>query len=269
MKHPLITLLTDFGHSDHYVAAMKGALLSVCPEAQPIDVSHEVTPYQIAEAAYLLSQAWSSFPPGSIHVVVVDPGVGSSRRPILVEAAAHSFIAPDNGVLTMALDAIPDYRAWHLTKEQYFRQPVSRTFHGRDIFAPVAGHLANGIAPSALGDEVYDLLRLDSRRPVPVSNGQWRGLVLHVDHFGNIVTSFDRNNFRFVGEQSFELSAGEHRLYRYYRNYDAARLKECFVITGSSGYLEISMKQDSAAKELNIFPGDTLELRTVQQGNSR
>ena len=162
MKPTVITLLTDFGSADHYAGAMKGVLLGICPDAQLVDISHEITPYAIAEAAFSLAQAWTCFPEGTVHLIVVDPGVGSSRRPILAEAAGHCFVAPDNGVLTMLYDAAPAHAVREITASRYFRQPVSRTFHGRDIFAPVAAPLANGLAaaerlPFVAGREFYTI----------------------------------------------------------------------------------------------------------------
>src|SRR5579872_6278353 len=135
MNRPIITLLTDFGTSDHYVAAMKGVMLTICPDARLMDITHEVQPYAIGDAAFTLSQAWPYFPKGSVHLIVVDPGVGSARRPIVAEAGGHLFVAPDNGVLTMvAASAGSGFRAREITAGEFFRQPVSRTFHGRDIF---------------------------------------------------------------------------------------------------------------------------------------
>ena len=134
MKRPIVTLLTDFGMADHYVAAMKGVMLGICPAAQLVDISHEIAPYATAEAAFTLEQAWHCFPKGTVHLVVVDPGVGSERRPLLVEAAGHRFVAPDNGVLTMPCAATPEHKVRALTASRYFRKPVSRTFHGAGHF---------------------------------------------------------------------------------------------------------------------------------------
>src|SRR5215469_3727889 len=141
MKPPIITLLTDFGSSDHYVGAMKGAILSLCPDARLIDITHEIRPYDITGAAFTLSQAWSCFPKGTVHLIVVDPGVGGTRRALIAEAEGHLFVAPDNGILSLVSPAIA---AREITEDQFFRKPVSQTFHGRDIFAPVAAHLAMG-----------------------------------------------------------------------------------------------------------------------------
>src|SRR5579863_1874272 len=165
MKRPVITLLTDFGSADHYAGAMKGVMLGICPDAQLVDISHEIAPYAITEAALTLSLAWTCFPEGTVHLVVVDPGVGSARRPIAVAAAGHYFVAPDNGVLTILYDAVGVREVREITASRYFRRPVSRTFHGRDIFAPVAAHLANGLAPAEFGDAIEDYVQLGFAKP--------------------------------------------------------------------------------------------------------
>ncbi|MDE3196760.1 MAG: SAM-dependent chlorinase/fluorinase, partial [Acidobacteriota bacterium] len=169
MNQPVITLLTDFGLSDHYVAAMKGVILSICPSARLVDITHEIRPYSILGGAFSLSQAWRYFPKGTVHLVVVDPGVGSSRLPLAAEADGHRFVAPDNGVLSM----IGDFQAFEIREARYFNRPVSQTFHGRDIFAPVAAHLAAGVGPSDFGPRVTDPIRLPALRPIEVRPGVW------------------------------------------------------------------------------------------------
>ena len=161
MSRPIITLLTDFGTSDYYVAAMKGVILEINPEAEIVDISHNVLAYDILDAAFTLSQAWSTFPARTVHLVVVDPGVGSQRRPILVSGDRHYFLAPDNGVLSFVYPRLETLTAYHITSEHYFRQPVSSTFHGRDIFAACAAHLSSG--RSVLSDTT-------SQRGSPVSS---------------------------------------------------------------------------------------------------
>src|SRR3569623_993574 len=154
MKRPIITLLTDFGTSDHYVAAMKGVILGICPQAELIDITHDITPYAIAEGAYTLAQAWRCFPRGTTHLAVVDPGVGTERRAILAEEDGHRFVAPDNGLLSFILAAHPAATVRENSESRFFRDSVSSTFHGRDIFAPVSAHLARGIAPEQLGNVI-------------------------------------------------------------------------------------------------------------------
>ena len=262
MKRPVITLLTDFGSSDHYVAAMKGILLGICPDAQLVDISHEITPYAITEAAYTLAQAWTCFPPGTVHLVVVDPGVGSARRPLVLEAARHRFVAPDNGVLSMICDAVPAHQVREITASRYFRQPVSRTFHGRDIFAPVAAHLAGGIAPAEIGPAIGYYRQLNFGKPAQTGAKAWTGTILKVDRFGNLITNFPSETWQFT-TGSFEMKVGVRAVSRMASNYAEMAAGDPFVIAGSAGFLEISMNRESAARALGAASGDILELRLL------
>src|SRR4051812_43002851 len=176
MRGPIITLLTDFGLQDHYVAAVKGVMLEICPDATLVDITHEINSWNVAAAAYELARTWQYFPAGTVHLVVVDPGVGSARRPLLVSAAGHHFVAPDNGVLSMAVEAAPGQAvAREITAAKYFRSPVSRTFHGRDIFGPVAAHLAGGHLPEEFGPAISDIVRLPLSAPPRTAAGVWGG----------------------------------------------------------------------------------------------
>jgi S-adenosyl-L-methionine hydrolase (adenosine-forming) len=262
MKRRIITLLTDFGSVEHYAAAMKGVLLGICPEAQLIDISHEIPPYGIADAAFTLAQAWKCFPEGTVHLIVVDPGVGSSRRPIVVEAAGHCFVAPDNGVLTMLYDAIPVHEVREITAAHYFRQPVSRTFHGRDIFAPVAAHVAKGVRPEAFGTSIGDYRQLGFSKPSRTGEKTWAGTVLKIDRFGNVITNFDSEIWLRPGADLFQIRAGSRLIARIASNYAEMPPGEPFVIAGSAGYLELSLNQGSAAAAIGARSGDSLELRT-------
>jgi S-adenosylmethionine hydrolase len=260
MPRPIVTLVTDFGTADHYAAAMKGVMMCICPDARFLDISHEVTPFAIPEAAYTLAQAWRLFPKGTIHLVVVDPGVGSARLPILAEAGGHFFVAPDNGVLSMVLDAVSQHTIREITASEYFRQPVSQTFHGRDIFAPVAAHLAAGVPPEKFGEPIDDAVRFSFGKPVQTAENNWTGMVLKIDWFGNIVTNFHADQFAWVAEQPFELRAGSGTVNGYFRSYAEAQTKEPFVIKGSGGYLEISAHEANAAKILRVASGAPVEL---------
>jgi S-adenosylmethionine hydrolase len=243
---PIITLLTDFGLADHYVAAMKGVILGICPEARLIDITHEIRAYAIADAAFTLAQAAPCFPAGTIHLVVVDPGVGSARRPLLVDAAGHRFVAPDNGVLSPILQ--PHHSPIReITATRYFRQPPSQTFHGRDIFAPVAAHLANGIPPADFGPLIEDPVRL----PAPESAGQ----ILHVDRYGNLVTNLPLIEFADLSTRPFQLEIGAAIVSQTYPSYASAPANKLFLIPGSSGYWEISITQASAAAETGAATG--------------
>jgi S-adenosyl-L-methionine hydrolase (adenosine-forming) len=263
MKHPVITLLTDFGSTDHYVGAMKGILLGISPDAQLIDISHEITPYAIAEAAFTLAQAWMCFPEGTIHLVVVDPGVGSARRPLVVGAAGHHFVAPDNGVLTMLYDAVPAHEVREITASRYFRQPVSRTFHGRDIFAPVAAHLANGLAAAELGGLIGDYLRLGFTSPVRTGEKTWAGTIMKADHFGNLITNFDSKTWQRLAVEAFELKVGGQVVSRMASNYAEMNAGELFIIAGSAGLLELSVNRGNARETAQARSGDRLELRLL------
>jgi len=249
MERPIITLLTDFGTTDHYVGAMKGVMLGIAPDAQLVDISHEISPYGIAEAAYTLAQAWGCFPAGTVHLVVVDPGVGSARRAIAAEFGGRCFVAPDNGVLTMAIGK--DARVHEITAARLFRRPVSRTFHGRDIFSPVAAHLAAGLELGEVGPRVDDWVELD----VEDSEGR----VLKVDRFGNLITSFETGKWlpRLAG--GFEMKVGSTVVSRVVQNYADAG-EGLFVIPGSAGFLEISARQASAAEIAQAVAGAEIEI---------
>jgi hypothetical protein len=258
MATPILTLTTDFGQADHYVASMKGVMLGICPQAQIVDISHEVKPYAIGDAAYLIAQTYPCFPKGTIHVVVVDPGVGSSRRPIIVEQAGQFFVGPDNGVFGMLYDEAEKVRT--ITATQYFHKPVSNTFHGRDIFAPIAAQLAAGIVPRQLGEMTTDFCRPEFAKPIQGSDGMWRGVVLHIDRFGNVVTSF-RGRTLVMNSPNFALVIGDKTIDRFVNTYSDAKPGELVAMAGSSGYLEISMNQASAAAQLKCAPMDAAALR--------
>ena len=171
MANRLITFTTDFGLSDHFVGVMKGVVAGIAPAARVIDISHDVAPYNVTEAAFVIAEAWPYFPKRTIHVVVVDPGVGSARRPILAEAGGHFFIAPDNGVLSMVFDAAP-HKVRVISNPKFMRRDISRTFHGRDVFAPAAAHLAKGAQPAAFGKRIQDYIRIWIAQPTPQRPGR-------------------------------------------------------------------------------------------------
>lgn len=241
---------------------MKGVILGISPEATIVDVSHEVSSYEVAEAAFLLSQTWRCFPKKTVHVIVVDPGVGSMRRPILAEVEGQRFVAPDNGVLT-PVTTREGASVRHITAEKYFRQPVSQTFHGRDIFAPVAGRLASGVAASRFGPRIENHLRLTFERPTRTARRGWTGAILHIDHFGNIVTNIAIGDFPQIEKQAFEIGIGFRIVEKLAHNYAEMPPGELFAIVGSSGYLEISANQESAAKLLGCETGAPVELRLL------
>jgi S-adenosylmethionine hydrolase len=262
-EHPVITLTTDFGTSDHYVGGMKGVILGICPQAQLVDISHDVTAYSILEAAFTVAQAWPCFPAGTVHLVVVDPGVGSARHPILVEAAGHYFVSPDNGVLSMLYAAEPAHMVRHITASRYFRHPVSRTFHGRDIFAPVAAHLANGVDAVEFGEIIGKYQQFSFARPFLIGPNTWAGTILKVDRFGNLVTNFESRSWEKLAAEPFEMRIGNHRVNRMAANYAEMGPNSLFVMAGSAGYLELSCHQDSAARIAETVSGDLVELSLI------
>jgi len=238
--NPVITLLTDFGTADYFVGAVKGAILSVNPRAVIVDITHEIAPQDIEAGAFTLLAAYKTFPAGTVHVGVVDPGVGSERRPIIVSANEQFFVGPDNGLFTYVCDREPSHRVVHVTSERYFRPSESTTFHGRDIFAPVAAALSTGIRPEDFGAEINNPVRLPSLE-TPMR-------IIHVDRFGNCVTNITRSaksvviNGRIISE-----------FRQFYGEGDDESL---FAIWGSAGFLEISVNGGSAAKILNAVRGD-------------
>jgi S-adenosylmethionine hydrolase len=261
MKRPIVTLLTDFGTSDHYVAAMKGVILGICPQADLVDITHEIAPYSIAEGAYTLAQAWRCFPKGTTHLAVVDPGVGSKRRAIVAEAGGHRFVAPDNGLLSFILREYPRAVVREISESRFFRNPVSRTFHGRDIFAPVAAHLAGGVRSKEIGRVINNTVVGKFSGVFQETSGIWVASVLKVDHFGNVISNLPSEKFSFLATSRFRLRAGRQNVSTFYNSYAAAGSREVFALFGSSGFVELSANQSDASKLLGLKPGAKLTLR--------
>ena len=260
----LITLLTDFGTADYYVGAMKGAILSVNPEARIFDLTHEIPPHDVQAAAFILLASYKTFPPQTIHVAVVDPGVGSARRPLLLSVGGQFFVGPDNGLFTYILERERAARVIHLTRAEYFRQPLSATFHGRDIFAPVAGALSKGVAPAALGEEIEDYARLAPSLPVARDDGKLEGSIIHIDRFGNCVTNFTRDHVQgemFARGARILINEAEIGAFRRFYAETGAPASELFAIWGSAGFLEISANLDSAARRLKARRGQSIQLQ--------
>jgi S-adenosyl-L-methionine hydrolase (adenosine-forming) len=254
---PVITLLTDFGTADYFVGALKGAILSVNRAALIADITHEIPPQDIEAGAFTLLAAYETFPVGTIHVAVVDPGVGSSRRAIIVKAAKQFFVGPDNGIFTYIYDRHPSSKVFQVTAEKYFRHPTSSTFHGRDVFAPVAAALSQGVKPSAFGPSITDAVRLpNALTPEVKNNGEVHGRIIHIDRFGNCITNLNRE---FLGEVSKLVVKGK-RISRVREFYDGAG-KEVFAIWGSAGFLELSVNGSSAAKSLRVKRGDLVAVK--------
>jgi S-adenosyl-L-methionine hydrolase (adenosine-forming) len=259
MQNSPITLTTDFGTSDHFAGVMKGVILGIAPRARIVDITHEIEPFEVTEGAFVIAQAYRYFPRKTIHVVVVDPGVGSARRPILAEMAGQYFVAPDNGVLSMIFSREP-HKVRHITKDRYFLHPVSRTFHGRDIFAPVAAHLASGITPARFGAIIHDHLRLSFDQTQRTGKRSWTGAILRVDRFGNLITNLHIDEFPSIATRPFELIVGLEKLTRLAVTFAEGNPGEPTVLVGSSGYLEVAANQASAAKRLGCGVGSPVEL---------
>jgi len=257
----VITLTTDFGLSDHYVGTMKGVLLSRCPDAQIVDISHEIRPFSIISGAYAIDQALSYFPQGSIHVVVIDPGVGTPRKPLLVEAVGQYFIAPDNGVLSFVLHRDPRAIVWEISNRSLMMASPSATFHGRDIFAPAAAALACGhVKPDDVGPVIAQPIMQADLFPRAVGPNQWRGIVLSVDHFGNIITNMKASDFPDLASRAFVLRLAGFDITQMVQTFGAATTGLTFAYLGSSGFVEIGMNQQSAAELLKVKEGEPLEL---------
>jgi S-adenosylmethionine hydrolase len=262
---PLITLLTDFGTADYFVSAVKGVILTSNPSESIVDITHDILPGDVEAAAFTLLAAYSSFPAGTIHLAVVDPGVGSSRRAILVRTREQFFVGPDNGIFSYVLDryANPPTKIFHLTNQQYFREPVSPTFHGRDVFAPVAAALSKGVKPHELGTRLTgsdgELVRLKPIAPVTSRDGRIKGRIIHIDRFGNCVTNIPQNDLTakmFAGGATLRIKG---KVVKSFRNFFAEEIgsrKSIFAVWGSAGFLEIAVANESAAKILKAQRGD-------------
>ncbi len=269
----IVTLTTDFGASSHYVAQMKGVILGINPQATIVDISHSIKPQDILEGAYTIGEAHSSFPNGAIHIVVVDPGVGTSRRPILLFTPTAHFLGPDNGVLSRVIStgssippqlsqdgmaALPQgFQGFHLNVSQYWREQVSRTFHGRDIFAPVAAHLSMGVPSSDLGTELTHLVYLPS--PLPYEDeGFLVGEVTSIDHYGNLITNIPAG---LIGEhEEAVIQVQGHTIHGLSKSYQEA--EHLLAIIGSGGYLEIAVKNGNAAQTLPANVGVQVRIKT-------
>jgi len=263
----IVTLTTDFGLSDAYVAVMKGVILGINPEARLIDICHSIRPQNITQAAFILSTAYPFFPEGTIHVVVVDPGVGTERKAIILKTPSACFIAPDNGVLSYVIQESStkstggkletEVEAIAITKPGFWRSTVSPTFHGRDIFAPVAAHLSLGVPPVDFGEPLASVTTLPISQPHQVADGLLVGHILHIDSFGNLITNIKEANLPRT-KQAITIEVGKKVIPGLSRTY--AEGEGLLALIGSSGYLEISLKEGSAAAFLNAGIGDEVRI---------
>jgi S-adenosylmethionine hydrolase len=259
LKPSLITLLTDFGSQDYFVSAMKGTILSRDSDARIVDITHEIPPQDIRAAAFNLLAAYKDFPAGTVHVVVVDPGVGSARRGIIIDCAGQFFVGPDNGLFSWICEREENFRAIHLTNANFFRHPVSPTFHGRDIFAPVAAALANGIDLQEFGPLIDDPIKLEALAPRRTKSGEIEATVIHIDRFGNCITNLTREHL--APGATLSVRDREISSVREFFADSGVDLDEFFCVVGSAGFLEIAAQNSSAAQLLNVQRGDVVTLR--------
>lgn len=252
-----IALLTDFGTKDYFVGAMKGVILSINENAKIIDITHEIPPQDIRVAGFTLNACYQTFPENMIFVAVVDPGVGSNRRAILVETSKYYFIAPDNGLLSFVFDNEKDYKVFELTNETFFNQPISRTFHGRDIFSPVAAHLSNGIKSNKFGGEIKDFVYYKTEKPKLTDEKTIEAEIIHIDYFGNLITNLKKEDL----PEKFWLEMNETKIEKLQTHFAEGKVGEIFMIFGSADYLEIVAFQDSAKKILKAEIGQKVYIK--------
>ena len=269
---PTITLMTDFGLADPYVGIVKGVILGINSQANIVDLTHGIGPQDIMQAGWALKDVHPYFPGGTIHVIVVDPGVGTGRRIIALQAGGQIYLAPDNGVLTLVLDQFPDGLAYEITNRDFHLPHPSSTFHGRDIFAPVAGHLSLGRSLVELGASVpvHDVIRMEVPRPHVGRDQNLTGKVVAVDHFGNLITNIDNalfdRTYAARNADSVEICVRDHVIRGLSLHYMGAAEQSLLALFGSSGFLEISLAFGNAAVFLGAQTGDAVSIRPPRQG---
>jgi len=244
MTYPIITLLTDFGSKDHYSAAMKGVMLTINPKIRIVDISHHVSPHNIIEGAFLLRNVCAYFPPGTIHLAVVDPGVGTERKPILVKGENFFFVGPDNGIFGLIYDQLKNFSVYELTNAHFFLKPISITFQGRDIFAPVAAYLSRGISPLEMGEKINNFLKLPFPQPT-LGEKEIKGNVVYIDGFGNLVTNIKENHLKKLKREPLKIKISDEIVAGLSKNYQEAKKGAFLAIIGSSNFLEISVREGS------------------------
>jgi hypothetical protein len=263
VSRPILTFTSDFGHGDWFVGVVHGVIHEVCPEARVVDLTHDIPPGHVARAAFVLEAAAPDFPAGTVHLAVVDPGVGTARRALVVSARGQRFVGPDNGLLEWAL-AAPGAEARSVTEARFFRESVSRTFHARDVFAPIAARIARGEPAEAMGARIADAVR--TARPTPRRDDGWlRGQVMYVDHFGNALTNLTEPDlsdaFPMVPEAALTVLVAGRAIAGLARAYGDSTVGTLLAIIGSSGRLEISQVGGDAAERLGLSEGDEVAVR--------
>ena len=262
-QRPIITLTTDFGNNDHFVGAMKGVILDIAPDAQIVDICHAVQAFDVLDGALTISQAYSYFPNRTVHVVVVDPGVGTARRPIVASCDKYHFVAPDNGVLSLVYAREPRMHVRHITADHYFLQPVSNTFHARDIFSPVAAYLAKEVDALKFGDEVEDFVKFTAPKPKAVDENRLRGVVLKVDRFGNLITNITPQDAPMLFQpdaKGFKIIVGSREITEIHSAYAEGAPGEVVGILGSMGFLEIAANRGAAAQLTGAGKGSDVSI---------
>jgi hypothetical protein len=260
---PLITLLTDFGERDHFVASMKGVILSINPAVTIVDLSHQITSHHIREAGYFLRSCYRYFPDGTIHVAVVDPGVGTARRPLLISTARAMFIGPDNGLFSEVLDQEPGAKMWQIDNQQYRLATAGSTFDGRDVFAPVAAWLSRGVPPAFMGPAVHDPIRISTT--IPIRHDELLvGKIVSIDRFGNLISNITARQVKefrdSLGDDMVEIHVGTHIINDVVGNYSQGSRDSPSALINSNGTLEIFLREASAAQSLQIGVGEELRL---------
>lgn len=268
---PIVALLTDFGSRDHYVGAVKGTILSACPEATLVDIAHDLAPHDVAEGAFSLASSFRAFPAGTVFLAVVDPGVGSERRALAIEAGAYRFVGPDNGIFTYVLAEHPEARVHSIANEGLFRHEVAPTFHARDIFGPVAGHLAHGLPLEHVGPSVSDPVVFPLEPVRQRAEGEWEAAVVHVDRFGNLTTNCSRREMEAIlaavnGDPTEVVVVVEGFVLPLVRTYADVCEGEACALMGSSGYLEVAVHRGSASRLLGAGKGAPVRIRAVSVG---
>jgi S-adenosyl-L-methionine hydrolase (adenosine-forming) len=265
----MITLLTDFGTADYFVPAVKGVILSINPQARFVDLTHDVAAQDVAAGAFTLGACYQCFPEGTVHVAVVDPGVGSERRAVVARAGKHLFVGPDNGIFSHVYAREASVRVFHAAREEFFRRPTSPTFHGRDVFAPLAAWLSLGLSPGTVGAEISDYVRLPLSQPRAAA-GQVRGEVIHVDRFGNCVTNLTEKEFSLVwATAGVEMTLAGRRVAQFGTHFAQAARGELFAYLGSAGYWEVALSQASAADRLGVGRGAEVILTLPPQDETQ
>ena len=265
----VITLLSDFGTDDEYVGVMKGVMLAVCPASSFVDITHRIDPQDIQQAAYMIPSYYRFFPEGTVHIVVVDPGVGTSRGILAVEHRGHFFIAPDNGVLTLLLNTEESDKIIRVSNADYFLHPLSATFHGRDIFAAVGAHVSCGTELDELGARINiaDMVRLEGLNCRISETGELNGKIVSIDRFGNLITNIDANSLQAFcpaeAQKGLQVQIGAVVISGLAKTYSDATSSAALALIGSRGYLEIAVNGGNAAKKMKARKGDSIRVRIL------